>query len=51
MCQWVLIGQGGWKRKIMFNQGETDVEGRVVNENDILLISENEPDVNTITAP
>jgi hypothetical protein len=35
----------------MLDQGDIDVDVRMVDENDILLISEEEPDVNTITAP
>ena len=49
--QWVLIAHGRWTRQVMLDQGDTDVDVRMVDENDILLISEHEPDVNTITAP
>ena len=49
--QWVLIAHGRWTRQVMLDQGDIDVDVRMVDENDILLISEDEPDVNTITAP
>ena len=49
--QWVLIAHGRWTRQVMLDQGDIDVDVRMVDENDILLISEEEPDVNTITAP
>ena len=47
----MLIAHGRWTRQVMLDQGDTEVDVRMVDENDILLITDNEPDVNTITAP
>jgi len=49
--KWVLIAHGRWTRQVMLDQGDTEVDVRMVDENDILLITDDEPDVNTITAP
>ena len=49
--KWVLIAHGRWTRQVWLDQGDTDVDVRMVDENDILLITDHEPDVNTITAP
>ena len=49
--KWVLIAHGRWTRQVMLDQGSTEVDVRMVDENDILLITDHEPDVNTITAP
>ena len=48
---WVLIAHGRWTRQVMLDQGDTDVDLRMVDENDILLKTDEEPDINTITAP
>lgn len=48
---WVLIAHGRWTRHIVLEQGDIDIDVRMVDENDILLSSDQEPEANTITAP
>lgn len=49
--QWVLIAHGRWTRGIILDQNDLDIDVRMVDENDILLITDQEPDINTTTAP
>jgi len=49
--KWVLIAHGRWTRGIILDQDDKDMDLRMVDENDILLITDVEPDINTITAP
>ncbi|MEK9700346.1 MAG: co-chaperone GroES family protein [Candidatus Poseidoniales archaeon] len=49
--QWVLIAHGRWTRQVLLDQGEQELDVRMVDEKDILLMTDQEPDVNTITAP
>jgi len=49
--EWVLIAHGRWTRGIILEQDDQDIDVRMVDENDILLITDQEPDINTITAP
>ena len=49
--EWVLIAHGRWTRGIILEQNDQDIDVRMVDENDILLITDQEPDINTITAP
>jgi co-chaperonin GroES (HSP10) len=49
--QWVLIAHGRWTRGIILEENDQDMDVRMVDENDILLITDKEPDINTITAP
>lgn len=49
--KWVLIAHGRWTRQVILEDGDTDIDVRMVDENDILLMTDEEPDVNTITAP
>lgn len=49
--EWVLIAHGRWTRHIVLEQGDVDIDVRMVDENDILLTSDHEPEANTITAP
>lgn len=49
--EWVLIAHGRWTRHIVLEQGDIDIDVRMVDENDILLSSDQEPEANTITAP
>ena len=50
--EWVMVAHGRWTRQIILeddNGDEFDV--RMIDENDILLTSPEEPEANTITAP
>jgi len=49
--QWALIAHGRWTRGIILEENDQDMDVRMVDENDILLITDEEPDINTITAP
>ena len=49
--QWVLVAHGRWTRHITLEQGDKDLDVRMIDENDILLMSDQEPEANTITAP
>lgn len=49
--EWVLIAHGRWTRQVTLEQDDQDIDVRMVDENDILLISDQEPEANTITAP
>lgn len=49
--KWVLIAHGRWTRGIILEENDQDMDVRMVDENDILLITDEEPDINTITAP
>lgn len=49
--QWVLVAHGRWTRHITLEQEHQDLDVRMIDEKDILLVSENEPEANTITAP
>ena len=49
--EWVLIAHGRWTRHIVLEQADKDLDVRMVDENDILLTSQDEPEANTVTAP
>jgi len=49
--EWVLVAHGRWTRHIVLEQDDMDLDVRMVDENDILLTSDHEPEANTITAP
>jgi len=49
--EWVLIAHGRWTRQIILEQDNQEIDVRMVDENDILLTSNQEPEANTITAP
>ena len=49
--KWVLIAHGRWTRQVILEDGDNDIDVRMVDENDILLITDQEPDINTTTAP
>ena len=49
--EWVLIAHGRWTRQVILEQNDQDIDVRMVDENDILLKSDHEPEANTITAP
>ena len=49
--QWVLVAHGRWTRGIILEENNQDMDVRMVDENDILLMTDEEPDINTTTAP
>jgi len=49
--EWVLIAHGRWTRKIILENDGEELDVRMVDESDILLTSDDEPEANTVTAP
>tara|TARA_R100000030_G_scaffold35508_1_gene26471 strand:+ start:26 stop:376 length:351 start_codon:yes stop_codon:yes gene_type:complete len=49
--EWVLVAHGRWTRHIVLEQDDGDLDVRMIDENDILLTSHDEPEANTVTAP
>ena len=44
--EWVLVSHGRWSRAPKVKKSGVDLEVRMIDENDILLVSEEEPDFN-----
>ena len=44
--QWVLVAHGRWSRAFKVKKQGTELEVRMIDENDILLVSDTEPDQN-----
>ncbi len=44
--QWILVSHGRWSRALKVKKDNVELEVRMIDENDILLISDNEPDQN-----
>ena len=44
--QWLMISHGRWSRALKVKKDGTELEVRMIDENDILLVSEEEPDFN-----
>jgi co-chaperonin GroES (HSP10) len=44
--EWVLVSHGRWSRALKVKKSGVDLEVRMIDENDILLVSEEEPDFN-----
>ena len=44
--QWVLVAHGRWSRALKVKKKDVELEVRMIDENDILLLSEEEPDFN-----
>jgi len=42
--QWVLVAHGRWTRHITLEQGDKDLDVRMIDEKDILLTSDQEPE-------
>jgi co-chaperonin GroES (HSP10) len=49
--EWVLVAHGRWTRHVTLETGDQDLDVRMIDENDILLTSDQEPEANTVTAP
>ena len=44
--QWILVAHGRWSRAFKVSKDGVDLEVRMIDENDILLVSETEPEFN-----
>ena len=44
--QWLLIAHGRWSRALKVKKDGVELEVRMIDENDILLLSDEEPDFN-----
>ena len=44
--QWVMVAHGRWSRALKVAKSGVELEVRMIDENDILLVSDNEPDQN-----
>ena len=45
--QWVMISHGRWSRAFKVAKDGVELEVRMIDENDILLVSDDEPEFNT----
>ncbi len=45
--QWVMVAHGRWSRAFKVKKEGVELEVRMIDENDILLVSDTEPEVNT----
>jgi len=48
--QWLLIAHGRWSRALKIKKDGVELEVRMIDENDILLVSDNEPEQNRLKA-
>ena len=48
--QWIMVSHGRWSRGFKIKKKDVELEVRMVDENDILLVSEDEPDQNRMQA-
>ena len=44
--QWLLVAHGRWSRALKVKKDGVELEVRMIDENDILLVSDEEPDFN-----
>lgn len=44
--QWVMVAHGRWSRALKVKKNDKELEVRMIDENDILLISDDEPEQN-----
>ena len=44
--QWVMVAHGRWSRAFKVKKSGTELEVRMIDENDILLVSDDEPEQN-----
>ena len=44
--QWILVSHGRWSRALKVKKDNVELEVRMIDENDILLVSDDEPDFN-----
>ena len=45
--QWVMVAHGRWSRAFKVRKKGIELEVRMIDENDILLVSDDEPEVNS----
>jgi galactose-1-phosphate uridylyltransferase len=45
--QWVMVSHGRWSRGFKVKKKGVELEVRMIDENDILLVSDNEPEFNS----
>ena len=45
--EWVMVAHGRWSRALKIKKDGTELEVRMIDENDILLVSEVEPEFNS----
>ena len=45
--EWVLVAHGRWSRALKVKKDGNELEVRMIDENDILLVSDDEPEVNS----
>jgi len=48
--QWIMVSHGRWSRGFKVKKQDVELEVRMIDENDILLVSEDEPDQNRMQA-
>ena len=48
--QWLLVAHGRWSRALKVKKDGTELEVRMIDENDILLVSDDEPEFNRTKA-
>jgi co-chaperonin GroES (HSP10) len=48
--QWLLIAHGRWSRALKVKKNSIELEVRMIDENDILLVSDDEPEQNRLKA-
>jgi len=44
--EWLLVAHGRWSRALKVKKAGEELEVRMIDENDILLVSQEEPDFN-----
>ncbi len=45
--EWVMVSHGRWSRGFKIKKNGIELEVRMIDENDILLVSDDEPEVNS----
>jgi co-chaperonin GroES (HSP10) len=45
--QWLMVAHGRWSRALKVAKDGTELEVRMIDENDILLVSDDEPEFNS----
>jgi len=45
--QWLMVAHGRWSRAFKVRKDGTELEVRMIDENDILLVSDDEPEFNS----
>ena len=48
--QWVMVSHGRWSRGFKIKKEDVELEVRMIDENDILLVSDDEPEQNRMQA-